>query len=159
MGIVIRSKYGAPTASCWPLIASASSGNTVPSRTTNANAANSRLLARKAPSRDTGESMAPGDRSRSPRQAISPTVTATTRAKKARIVGPIPDWVKACTDSSTPERVRNVPRMVRLNVARSSDRFQSRSMPRRSWTITECRYAVAVSQGRNEAFSTGSHAQ
>jgi hypothetical protein len=25
--------------------------------------------------------------------------------------------------------------------------------------MTECRYAVPVSHGRNEAFSTGSHAQ
>ena len=49
--------------------------------------------------------------------------------------------------------------MVRENVAHSSDRFQTRSIPRRSCTITEWRKAVAVSQGRNEAFSTGSHAQ
>ena len=42
-----------------------------------------------------------------------------------------------CTLSSTPERVRNVPRMVSENVAHSSDRFQTRSIPRRSCTITE----------------------
>ena len=29
--------------------------------------------------------------------------------------------------------------MVRENVAHSSDRFQTRSIPRRSWTITEWR--------------------
>ena len=46
---------------------------------------------------------------------------------------------KAWTEVMTPERVRNVPRMVRLNVAMSSDRFQTRSRPRRSWTITEWR--------------------
>ena len=49
------------------------------------------------------------------------------------------ELVKACTDSSTPDRVRKVPRMVRLKVAASSDRFQTRSMPRRSWTMTEWR--------------------
>ncbi len=49
--------------------------------------------------------------------------------------------------------------MVRQNVAITSDRFQTRINPRRSWTIDECRYAVAQSQGSNEAFSTGSHAQ
>ena len=38
-------------------------------------------------------------------------------------------------------------------------RFQVLSIPRRSCTITECRKAVAVSQGRNDAFSTGSQAQ
>ena len=47
------------------------------------------------------------------------------------------DSLKECTLSSTPERVRNVPRMVRLNVAHSSARFQTRSMPRRSCTSTE----------------------
>ncbi len=51
----------------------------------------------------------------------------------------MPDSLKACTLSSTPERVRNVPRMVRENVAHSSDRFHTRNMPRRSWTMTECR--------------------
>jgi hypothetical protein len=37
--------------------------------------------------------------------------------------------------------------------------FQTRSIARRSWTITECRNAVAVNQGRSAAFSTGSQAQ
>src|SRR5205085_1639512 len=134
-------------------------GNTVPSRTTKQKAANSRLLARKAPSRETGESIEPGDRRRSPRQPMSSTAVATTTPKKVRIQGPIGDSVNECTDSSTPDRVRNVPRMVSENVASSSDRFQMRSIPRRSWTITEWRYAVAVNHGMNDAFSTGSHAQ
>ena len=50
----------------------------------------------------------------------------------------------------------NVPRMVSENVATSKLMFQTRSMPRRSWTITEWMYAVAVSHGRKLAFSTGS---
>jgi hypothetical protein len=152
-------KYGTPTEICWPFTASTISGNTVPSSTTNANAANATLLARNAASRDSGESIRPGARSRSPRQPIRPTVTATTIAKKPRIIGPMPDSVNACTESSTPDRVRNVPRIVSENVAHSSDRFHTRSIPRRSCTITECRNAVPVSHGRNDAFSTGSHAQ
>ena len=36
---------------------------------------------------------------------------------------------------------------------------ERRSMLRRSWTITECRNAVAVNHGSRPAFSTGSHAQ
>ena len=80
-------------------------------------------------------------------------------AKKPRMAGPTPDSVKECTEASTPERVRNVPRIVSENVAITSDRFHTRSIPRRSCTIAECRYAVPVSHGRNEAFSTGSHAQ
>ncbi len=51
----------------------------------------------------------------------------------------MPDSLNACTELSTPDRVRNVPRIVSENVAHSSDRFQTRSMPRRSWTMTECR--------------------
>ena len=64
--------------------------------------------------------------------------------------------MNACTESTTPERVRNVPRIVRQNVAITSDRFQTRSIPRRSCTITEWMNAVAVSHGSNDAFSTGS---
>ena len=131
----------------------------MPSSTTKANDPNSRLLAKKAPVRDTGESMEPPTRMSSPRHAMRPTVVATTRAKNPRSIGPMPDSVKECTESSTPDLVMKVPRMVRANVALSRDRFQTRSIPRRSWTMTECRNAVPVSHGRNEAFSTGSHAQ
>src|SRR5690606_739148 len=56
-------------------------------------------------------------------------------------------------------RVRKVPRIVRRNVDTINPRFQTLSMSRRSWTMTECRNAVAVSHGMNDAFSTGSHPQ
>ena len=65
----------------------------------------------------------------------------------------------ACTDCTTPERVMNVPKIVRKNVVMTSVTFQTRSMPRRSWTITECRKAVAVNHGSSPAFSTGSQPQ
>ena len=55
----------------------------------------------------------------------------------------------ACTDCTTPERVRKVPKIVRKNVTMTSETFQTRSMLRRSWTITECRNAVAVNHGRS----------
>ncbi len=70
---------------------------------------------------------------------MSPTPTTTTTAKNPRMAGPMGDSVKECTEFKMPERVRNVPRIVRLNVATRSDRFQTRSMPRRSWTTTEWR--------------------
>ena len=73
--------------------------------------------------------------------------------------GPIDDVLNACTELSTPERVRNVPRIVRQNVAITSDRFQTRSIPRRSCTITEWMNAIAVSHGSSDAFSTGSQPQ
>src|SRR5258707_9423598 len=53
----------------------------------------------------------------------------------------------------------NVPRIVRRNDAWMRVRVQPFSTPRRSITTAECTAAVAVSHGRNEAFSTGSHAQ
>lgn len=58
-----------------------------------------------------------------------------------------------------PLRVRKVPRIVSANVAMTSARFQVRSRRRFSSTMTEWRYAVAVSQGMIAAFSTGSQAQ
>ena len=66
---------------------------------------------------------------------------------------------KAWMESRIPERTRKVPRIARMPVARISEAFQTFSIPRRSWIITECRNAVPVSQGSSDAFSTGSHAQ
>ena len=57
------------------------------------------------------------------------------------------------------DRVRNVPNRVSANVEMIRIRFHTFSIPRRSCTITECRKAVAVSHGRNAAFSTGSQIQ
>ncbi len=71
----------------------------------------------------------------------------------------LPFCTNAWIESRIPERTRNVPRMHRIPVPRISDAFQTFSIPRRSWIITECRKAVPVSQGRSEAFSTGSQAQ
>ena len=59
----------------------------------------------------------------------------------------------------TPERVRNVPKIVMKNVRQIRKTFQTFSMPRRSWIITECVNAASVRSGMNAAFSTGSHAQ
>src|SRR5690554_1146883 len=49
--------------------------------------------------------------------------------------------------------------MVSRKVETIRLRFQTLSISRRSCTMTECRNAVAVSQGMKDAFSTGSHAQ
>ncbi len=159
IGVVIRLKYGSPTESWLPCNASASSGNTVPSSTTNAKPANSRLLTRNADSRETGESIRPGDRRRSPRQKMSAMLVAATTPRNTSSHGPMSDTVNECTEFRTPLRVRKVARIVKQKVDRTRDRFQTRSIPRRSCTITECKNAVAVSHGSKAAFSTGSHAQ
>ena len=52
-----------------------------------------------------------------------------------------------------------VPKIVRKNVTMTREMFHTRSMLRRSCTMTECRRAVAVNHGSNPAFSTGSQPQ
>ena len=103
--------------------------------------------------------MRPGERSLSPRHAMSPTLTNAHTPRNVSSHGPMLDCENACTELMTPERVRNVPRIVRQNVASTSDRFHTRSIPRRSCTITEWMNAVAVSHGSSDAFSTGSQPQ
>src|SRR3954467_9917972 len=58
-----------------------------------------------------------------------------------------------------PERTRNVPRIASTPVARASEAFQTFSIPRFSWIISEWMNAVPVSHGSSDAFSTGSQAQ
>jgi len=72
---------------------------------------------------------------------------------------PIEDCANACTELMIPLRVRKVPRIESQNVANTSHMFQIFSMPRFSCIMTECRNAVPVSHGMNEAFSTGSQPQ
>ena len=76
----------------------------------------------------------------------------------ARNHGPIPLCVNEWIELTTPERVRKVPKSERQNARLTSVTFQTRSIPRFSWIITEWRNAVAASQGMSAAFSTGSHA-
>ena len=137
IGATSLSKNGSPTTMLRDCKASMTSGNTVPSKTTNANRANNTLLIKNAPSRDTTESILPGACNLSPRQPIKPTETITMMAKKASNHGPMALSLNACTLLSTPLRVRNVPRIVKLNVETSNERFHTRNMPRRSCTNTE----------------------
>ena len=66
---------------------------------------------------------------------------------------------KAWIDCRTPERTRKVPSTARMPAASTSETFQTFSIPRRSWTIIECRNAVPTSHGISAAFSTPSQAQ
>ncbi len=91
---------------------------------------------------------------------LSSTTTATRQMpRKTRKSGPIGLWVKECTELTTPERVRKVPRMVSRKVIRISIVVHALRVPRRCCTTAEWSAAMPVSQGRNEAFSTGSQAQ
>ena len=77
---------------------------------------------------------------------------------KPRNQAPIEDSAKLWIELTTPLRVRNVPNSERPNASATSTTFQTRSMFFFSCTITECRKAVATSQGMRAAFSTGSQA-
>jgi len=77
---------------------------------------------------------------------------------KPRNQGPIELCVNEWIDWMIPLRVRNVPNTDRQNASVTSSTFHTFSIPRFSWIITECRYAVAASHGISAAFSTGSHA-
>ena len=63
---------------------------------------------------------------------------------------------KACTEDSTPERIRKVPSSERAKAAIDRNSGQARSWPRLSATASECTSAVPASQGIREAFSVGS---
>ncbi len=78
---------------------------------------------------------------------------------KPRNHGPIELSVKEWIEFRTPERVRNVPKSESPNASMTSSTFQTFSIPRFSWIITECRNAVAASHGISAAFSTGSQAK
>jgi hypothetical protein len=64
---------------------------------------------------------------------------ATTRMRKPRNQAPIELCVNEWIELRMPERVRNVPKIESENARMTSRTFQMRSMPRFSWTITECR--------------------
>src|SRR5438132_14434772 len=68
--------------------------------------------------------------------------TTNVSARNATNQSPIEDWAKACTELTTPLRVRNVPKIDSRNVAKMSHMFHTFNIPRFSCIITECRKAV-----------------
>ena len=64
-----------------------------------------------------------------------------------------------CTETSTPERTRNVPSRLSENARIASSSVQLLKSPRLSVTASEWISAVPTSHGMNEAFSTGSQNQ
>ena len=98
-----------------------------------------RLLSRNAPSRLSGGVDPAGRPQAVPAPGDQAHAGHHHDAEEAQEQPPMSESEKAWTDSITPDRVRKVPRMVRLKVEMTSERFQTRSSPRRSWTITEWR--------------------
>ena len=139
--------------------ASEINGKNVPQKITTASPTSSRLLIRKTDSRDASDSIRRSERRSSRRETISTAEPTITTAIRPSSQGPTVDAPKAWIDSRIPERTRKVPSRASVNVATISDTFQTFSIPRFSWTMTECRKAVPTSHGISEAFSTASQPQ
>ena len=131
----------------------------MPQKITNASPQSTRLLSRNTDSRESSESSRCSERRSAAREATSATEPAIIVTISARNGIPSVEAPNAWIDSRIPERTRNVPRIASTPVASTSETFQTFSIPRRSWIITECRNAVPVSHGISDAFSTGSQAQ
>ena len=117
------------------------------------------MLNRNPLSRETMESSLFSLFRNSKRRNSSDTAKNSTMPRKTAKNGPMFDCAKACTEETIPLRVRNVPKIQRKKVVMTRTMFQTFSMPRFSWIITEWRNAVPASQGSSEAFSTGSQPQ
>ena len=159
MGTLTRLKNGGPTVTLLPVTHSESTGNSVPHNTAKQATSSTRLLNRKLDSREISESSRCSLFSVSRLRTKKNTQVANAMARNHTNQIPMPDCANACTELTTPLRVRNVPKMASRNVVKISHMFHIFIMPRFSCIITECRNAVIVSHGRMEAFSTGSHPQ
>ena len=133
----------------------------MPSSTTKAKATKSRLLARKAPSRLSGASIPPGERSRSPRQAMSPTPTDHHQRRRTRAAaGPMVECGEGVHRLDHP---RPGEEGAEDGQAEGGDHQREVPDPQQPAALLRpspsadrrCR----TSQGRNDAFSTGSQAQ
>src|SRR5580692_8694563 len=99
----------------------------------------------------------PGAYSFGARQAYSVSEPPMVSTRNARIYRPrVGSLANECTDTSTPERTRNVPTRLHENAKNASSKIQLLKMPRFSVTLSEWISAVPTSQGMKDAFSTGS---
>src|SRR5581483_11633331 len=159
IGIFTRLKNGGPTVILCPCTHSLRIGNSVPHITVKHATSRIRLLNRKLDSRETSDSSLCSlfrcDRFFTKKN----THVANAKARNATNQSPIDDCANACTELTTPLRVRNVPKIDNRKVAKINHMFHVFSMPRFSCIITECRNAVPVSHGIRDAFSTGSQPQ
>ncbi len=149
-------KYGGPTEILPMPRASRNNGYRVPNSTPPAAATSRMLLSSSSASRD---------RSLNPPLAASPGARQPYNTRADPVITPSSirmnrpragSDAKACTETSTPERTRNVPSRLRLKAAIAKRMVQLLNRPRFSVTARECISAVPTSQGMNEAFSTGS---
>ena len=132
------------------------SGSSVPSNTTSMAAISRILLPSRNVSRDQ-RSFLTRARTLLPFTAYSSSEPPIAMTNSARINMPrAGSEANECTETSTPERTRNVPSRQSENAAIASSTVQALKLPRFSVTARECISAVPASHGISEAFSTGS---
>ena len=90
---------------------------------------------------------------------ISPIEPSVITASNTTNGTPSVEAPNAWIESRIPERTRKSPTIARVPVSRTSETFQTFSIPRFSWIMIEWMNAVAHSHGISAAFSTGSQAQ
>src|SRR5207302_8463785 len=112
-GIFTRLKKGGPTVTLVPCTHSESTGNRVPQRTVKQATNRIRLLNRKLDSEETSDSSLCSLFRWERFFTKNRTQVAKTTARKATNHVPIEDCANACTELTTPLRVRNVPKMER----------------------------------------------
>ena len=158
-GMLTRLKIGGPIVTLRPVAASEIRGNVVSRRTVAQIPTSIMLLKRKLASRDRTDSIRASDPKPSRRAIRRASEPKNTIPRNHANAGPMSEVANECTEEMIPLRVRNVPKIERQKVRITSVRFQTFIIPFFSWSITEWRNAVPVSQGIKDAFSTGSHAQ
>jgi len=89
------------------------------------------LLIRNVPSRETNDSMRCDEATRCARVEKRVNDPTRTRTRNPSNAGPIADCVNEWTELMVPDRVRNVPRIVREKALMTNTKFQAWSMLRR----------------------------
>src|SRR6185503_2373772 len=136
--------------------ASTINGYNVPNNTEPAATVNSTLFESSNDSREITSNLLPSPTCFA-RHAYSNNEPPITITRNARMKMPrFGSVANACTEVSTPDRTRKVPRRLREKAAIANSTVQLLKPPRFSVTASECISAVPTSHGMNEAFSTGS---
>src|SRR3989304_3114806 len=133
----MRSYHSGPTVTVCPVNSSEIKGKITPRKDTIKMMMKRKLFNRNKASRENIELSWFSPLSVPQRRSSRRSEAMKVRPMKAKKSGPRADWAKACTEESTPERVRNVPKITREEVRMSSSMFQCLSTPFFSCTTTE----------------------
>ena len=110
----------------------------------------SRLRREKTPREDSASARA------AKRVSAPPMNRAVMASRKTPRSGSV---AKACTEVMMPDRVMKAPISEKPKAVMASSTVQAFRLSRFSTTMAECSSAAAISQGMNDAFSTGSQNQ